>query len=465
MDPPTARLEVSALAGDASGVLEANVLSLFQQLLPATFVSQALLGFKVREFSRVYSSLVVIWLMIWQRLQVGGTMKTAVVEVVRGLPASFWPQPCKRLRVAGEGGTLSSNTGGYNQARQNLSLAVVEQCCDHVLEQLLAATRAAQPEQRPAFFLDGTSLRTPHRKEITAQYPPASNQNGPSHWPVIRVLVAHDLYTGLALRPAWGPMYGEHAVSEQGLLKTLIQRLPSGALVGGDANFGVFSVAYEAKQQGHPAVLRLTAQRARHLLGQQMRDGMEQRVVWKPSRDDRRNHPQLPADACVEGRLIVRQVQPSNGAEPFLLALWTTLPAEPAKITEIYGYRWNIEVDLRSLKSTLQLDELTCTTPEMVAKEIDLAMLSYNLVRAVMYQAAQKAGVQPRALSFRYVQNVLDAFLPAIAAARDENEVRRLTEKMQHCLAQCRLPKRRRKQPSSPRAVWRKPKSYPARHA
>jgi len=108
-------------------------------------------------------------------------------------------------------------------------------------------------------------------------------------------------------------------------------------------------------------------------------------------------------------------------------------------------------VDLRSLKSTLQLDDLTCTTPEMVAKEIDLALLSYNLVRAVMYQAAQKAGVQPRAFSFTYVRNVLHAFLPAIAAAHDENEVQRLTEKMRHCLDPCRLPKRRRKQPSSPR--------------
>jgi putative transposase len=465
MDPPNVRLDASALAVDASGVLQANVLLLFQQLLPVTFVSQALLGFKIREFSRVYSSLVVIWLMIWQRLQAEGTMKTAVVEVVRGLPASFWPQPCKRLRVVKEGGTLSSNTGAYNQARQDLSLSVVEQCCDRVLEQLMAATRAAQPEQRPAFFLDGTSLRTPHRKEIAAKYPPTSNQHGVSHWPVIRMLVAHDLYTGLALRPEWGPMNGEQAVSEQGLLESAIHRLPSEALVVGDANFGVFSVAYAARQQGHPVVLRLTAVRARHLLGQEIRDGMDQRLVWKPSRDDRRNHPQLPADACVEGRLIVRQVQPSNGAEPFLLALWTTLPDEPEKIAETYGYRWNVEVDLRSLKSTLQLDELTCTTPEMVAKEIDLAMMSYNLVRAVMYQTAQKAGVKPRAFSFTYVQNVLNAFLPAIAAAHDENEVQRLTEKMRHCLDQCRLPKRHRKQAPSPRAVWPKPKSYPARHA
>jgi hypothetical protein len=104
MDPPATRLDASALAGDASGVLQANVLLLFQQLLPATFVSQALPGFKIREFRRVYSSLVVIGLMIWQRqrLRAEGTMKTAAVEVVRGLPASKSSTTSMRTRLYGE---------------------------------------------------------------------------------------------------------------------------------------------------------------------------------------------------------------------------------------------------------------------------------------------------------------------------------------------------------------------------
>ena len=70
----------------------------------------------------------------------------------------------------------------------------------------------------------------------------------------------------------------------------------------------------------------------------------------------------------------MRQVQPSNGAEPFLLALFTTLqdPAEQVveycDTAELYGKRWSIELDLRQLKGTLRLDELTCTSTEMVAE-------------------------------------------------------------------------------------------------
>ena len=160
---------------------------------------------------------------------------------------------------------------------------------------------------------------------------------------------------------------------------------------------------------------------------------------------------------------MVRQVQPSNGAEPFLLALFTTLEDAPEQVVELYGKRWNIEVDLRSLKGTLRLEELTCTSQEMVAKELDVAMLAYNLVRAVIYLTAQKAGLEPRVFSFTQVRNVLQVFLPRIAAATDERTKRKLYDDMQYYLSQCKLP--RRKRSSYPRGVWPKPKTYPARHA
>ncbi len=279
------------------------------------------------------------------------------------------------------------------------------------------------------------------------------------------MLVAHDLYTGLAMRPEWGPMNGPQAVSEQGLLEPALDRLPSGAVVVWDANGGVFSVAYAADRRGHPVVLRLTTVRAQYLAGGPLRDGIDRRLLWKPSRDDRRNHPELPAEASVSGRLIVRQVQPSNGSEPFLLAVFTTLEGKPGSIINLYGHRWNIETDLRSLKGTLELEQLTCTTPEMVAKEIDVAMLAYNLVRAVTCLAAQAVGLPPRAFSFTRVRNVIHTFAPLIAAAQDAQEARQLWERMMYYVGQAKLPKRHGQRPSYPRAVWGRPQVFPKRKA
>ena len=79
--------------------------------------------------------------------------------------------------------------------------------------------------------------------------------------------------------------------------------------------------------------------------------------------------------------------------------MFTTLTAAEASredLLQLYGKRWNIELDLRTLKTTLQLEQLTCISPDMAAKEIHAAMITYNLVRAAMCAAAKKSGIAPR---------------------------------------------------------------------
>lgn len=128
---------------------------------------------------------------------------------------------------------------------------------------------------------------------------------------------------------------------------------------------------------------------------------------------------------------------------------------------QLYGKRWNIETDLRSLKTTLRLEQLDCTTPAMVAKELELGMAAYNLVRAVTFLAARKAGISPRAFSFTRVQNVIEAFTPLIAAATDAGEAQKYLDRMMYYIGQATLPKRLRKRPFYPRAVWSRGGSFP----
>lgn len=406
-----------------------------------------------------------MWMLVLQRLHGGASLGAAVLELLRGLPASFWPNPCKRVRDWRERGTTpSSHTGSYNQARQALPLSVVQQSCDHIFEQLIQRMDAtgSGPASR-AFLLDGSSIRMAHHPELCASYPPGANQYGQMRWPLLRVLVAHDLRTGLAIRPEWGPMHGPGAVSEQALLERAIDRLPSGSTVLGDANFGVFSVAYCADQRAHPVVLRLTAERARRLAGGPLQHGINRVLVWKPSRDDRRNHQELPPEACVTGRLIVRQVQPDNAAAPFLLALFTTVAGCWQEILALYGQRWAIETDLRTLKSTLRLDELTCTTADMVAKEIDLGITAYNLVRAMIDVASLQSGIPPRGYSFTKVRRILEIFGPALADAQTPQAAQQAFDQMMKYVAQSKLPNRKRKRRSYPRAVWSRRETFPKR--
>jgi hypothetical protein len=89
--------------------------------------------------------------------------------------------------------------------------------------------------------------------------------------------------------------------------------------------------------------------------------------------------------------------------------------ASAEELASLYRARWNNELDLRSIKVTLQMDMLRCRTPELVRKEIWTHVLAYNLIRTVMAQAATIEGVEPRSISFKATLQVLEAFRPLIA--------------------------------------------------
>lgn len=199
--------------------------------------------------------------------------------------------------------------------------------------------------------------------------------------------------SGIALRPAWGPMYGKQAVSEQALSEEIIDRFPAGSISVMDRNFGVFSVAWYAHAKGHPIVVRMTDSRARALPGGKLPQQTDQWIDWKPSRWDRKAHLDLPAGACLRVRLIATQVL--RKGKVVQLYVLTTLELPVDQIVELYGFRWNIELDLRSLKQTMDLHSLRSTTPGMAAKELVLAVTAYNFVRAAIYAASPGGESKP----------------------------------------------------------------------
>ena len=91
------------------------------------------------------------------------------------------------------------------------------------------------------------------------------------------------------------------------------------------------------------------------------------------------------------------------------------------QIGNLYERRWDGEVDIRSIKFTMQMDILRCKTPDMVHKEIWSHLLAYNLLRTVMAVAANENDIEPRQVSFKGAKQALTAFAPKIEAARPED--------------------------------------------
>jgi hypothetical protein len=111
-----------------------------------------------------------------------------------------------------------------------------------------------------------------------------------------------------------------------------------------------------------------------------------------------------------------------NRAEVFQVVT-TILDAaiDGGQIGELYEQRWSGEIDIRSLKSTMQMDVLRCKSPEMIHKEIWAHLLAYNLLRTVMAVAAAENGLEPRQVSFKGAKQAVTAFAPKLEAARPED--------------------------------------------
>ena len=259
------------------GTREEKVSASAQSLLPATARGSRIFGcfgktlsgdffqslkfdLGIIENSCIFTLPVVTWLMIMQRLSPAGTLQSALTELLQGNGRELL-EPCKQVRE----GRISGNTGAYSQARQRVPVEATRRVAQRTFEYLHQITPCSGALRDRLFLLDGSSIRLAHAGAITRVYPPAENQHGKSHWPVLRIVVMHHVVTGLAMAPQFGPMYGPAAVSEQGLAEALIERLPPASILIGDRNFGVFSVAWCAHSQGHEMVVRLTAPRARAL--------------------------------------------------------------------------------------------------------------------------------------------------------------------------------------------------------
>ena len=430
-----------------------NALQLYGKVLSPQRLRKVVRSQGRRAWAPLYKLSVLLWLMISQHLESPGTLAQAVGRAARGELGRLLPKRQRRR--------MSLRTGGYCRARQRLPLTVIKAVIQYLTKQLHKLLSESEPELgRPVYIIDGSSLRLPHKPKFVRNYPPASNQHGQSHWPVMRVAVLHEARTGLATEVAHGPMYGPKAVSEQSLIEQLLQYLMSGALILADRNFGIFATAFAVTRRGCTALLRLTKLRASALTGGALQSGTDQSIVWRPSSWDRHHHPELPSDAEVRGRVLVC---PRPGfREP--LYLFTTLDLPAAELVRLYGVRWNVETDLKSLKQTVHLQPLTVTSEGMIEKDLLAAVAAYNLVRTVICLAARQANLHPRELSFTQVFYLVQPFAVGLWSDAHSPKARQELKWLLRGAASCKLPKRRHRR-SFPRSVWAQGYRYPEKRA
>ena len=423
-------------------------LALYEQLLSPALLDDVRRDLGLRGGGGLFHSALTIWLCIRRRLDGCSSVELSWLscsaeDVLRLSPKS------KRAKS----GVLSPHASGFDYARHHLPLSLVEVASDRLFAESQALLNS---KPKGWYLIDGSSLTLEPTASLMKAFPPASNQYGPTRCPVIKFALATDLYSGLSLRPEWGPMYGPNPVSEQEMALKLIERLPEGCGVIADRNFGILQLAIALA--GRPMLIRLTDSRARSLLKGKGTLGQDLDVLhdWRPSTWELSHHKDFPKDACVSGRVVVRHVLGAKGKKAAVCLFTNDLVSSPEELTQLYTKRWSIETDLRSLKHTVNLEIVGAKSPDMVAKELILSLAACNIIRTVMAQAAELAQTDPRKLSFARAMGCVKIF-----AARGPVTPKTI-DQMLVLIAGRKQPNRSR-QRSFPREQWPAKQKFPSR--
>lgn len=418
------------------------------------------------SYDRLWLSVITLWYFIWQWLQPRHTLEAVVIDARRGGADRLCPK-AKPLSK----GIKSKATTAYSNARQRLPLEWVRRCFLKLAVGLTALGHGPSLEL-PTQLLDGSTKRLRPFGDIAQEFPPHRTRRKKSYWCVARVLVSFCAATGIAM----GALIASIHVSEQALAVQLMLEAAKRVLYIGDRNFGVWRVVRAAVQSGGQVLVRLTEVRARRLFGKKRLPAfLDLPVLWTPTSHDQVD-PGLEKQS-VEGRLIIIKAH-RPGYRPQTLYLFTTLTDvtvyPPERLLELYGWRWQAELNFRTVKSTMQMDQSETKSADLVRKEFYAGLMAYNLVRGLMAAAAVQAGCSPTQLSFAKVHGLLAAVLTELFLDCMSGPARK--HRLLWLLAEAsaaRLPRRRKPRENEPRAQYYEPRTFPtmkdsrtqARHA
>lgn len=397
--------------------------------------------FVSRSREGVFTPAVTMWLMICQKLKGGQSLQRAIEDFVTEKSSKLIAKnkTSKRYKMQ----DISTNSGGFSQARKRLSSEDVNNITEAIAEKIILESQDELLwEGRRAYVFDGTTIRLEHTKSNLKEYPVSSNQHGKSHTPLMLCGCMHELYSGVALNIQFGAYRGGEATSEQRLYAQMINDVPKGSIVIADRNLGTFSIAYATKKNGSECLVRLTKSRAKSIakLSFKGEDDIDIKVVLNFGQT-RLTELEIPKGAKVGGRFI-RRIIKRRGYENLELFFFTTSTEPADKLVELYAQRERIENDIRSLKYVIGMEMLHAKTPDMIKKEVLLGVAAYNLVRIIVAKAALKLKLLPRQISFSSAVNLVRRFGYLLAQSSDKNENKKILERFMVALKQCKLPNR-----------------------
>lgn len=363
----------------------------FGHILPPDFLARH--SSSVRE--RHYGNVTVFWAWLAQILEANASLSKAVSLVQAWSAEADLPVP-------------SADTGAYSKARNRIKLAMLKTVRRQVNAWLSARIRDEDKyEGLVVKSLDGSSVQLDDTVENQQAYPQPSSQKPGCGFPVMGIMGvlnhAHGGWEDFAVGP--------QTAHDAPVAHKLLSNFSEGDLVCGDRAFCTYELITSLLQRGAHSLMRLHQSRHRALdFRKGKRIGRDQRLVtWrKPvaqpegSGLSAEQWTALPEELNI--RLIRFWFEDRDGKKRRMVLATTLLDPDRydwKELAAIYDQRWDIELRLRDVKTTLGMEQMRVKKPETAHKTLEMMIIAYNLVKAACQEAAQEAGKDLRRMSFK----------------------------------------------------------------
>ncbi len=363
----------------------------FSRILPADFLESLSLTQRVRQ----YCNVVVFWVWLAQILEANASLSKAVSLVQCWCGEAGLPVP-------------SGDTGAFSRGRGRLGEAFLAGASQRVRTHLGARIRPEDTYKGHVVkSIDGSSLTLDDTASNQEQYPQPTSQKAGCGFPVMGIMgVLNHAHGG------WEDFVeGLQSAHDAPIFHKLMHCFEPGDLLCGDRAFCTYELMSTLDQRQVHTLMRLHQSRHRVLnwsRGKKL--GKHQRLVtWKKpakrpvgSTLNDLEWAALPEELQI--RLIRFEYKDRAGSKRRMVLATTmtdSLRYDWRELAAIYAQRWDIELRLRDVKTTLAMDHLRVKTPATARKTLTMSLIAYNLLKATSQQAAHSTGQDLRLMSFK----------------------------------------------------------------
>jgi len=397
-----------------------------------------------REFrDRIYTPWNTLLMFIKQVISPDKSCKNIVTEIIANYLSEGKEPP-------------SNNTGPYVKARERLPETMVRDLVNNVgVTAVDDSPTGLKWRGRDLKGMDGTTLLMPDTQENQEVYPQHGKQEEGVGFPITRLVAIMSLSIGVILDYAMGSYQGK-GTGESSLLREIFDCIKANDVIVGDAYFPSYFLLCDLLARGADGIFQGQGQRNYDFRKGKSFGKKDHLVEWeKPKRPVWMNEEQY---QLYPDHIRVREFK--VGGKIYVTTFLNAKKINKKELADLYKLRWLCEINLRSIKTIMKMDMLSCKTPDMVRKEIGMHFLAYNIIRIMMAEACNKYGGIPNQISFKGTVQIINQFMPILSNTKLSDNL--IFEKMLHLIVRNKIGNRSGRQ--EPRAVKRRRKPFPLLH-